>query len=69
MGYSSWGHKELGMTDWHFHDSLYFCGVSYKSFFISNFIDLSPFFFLSLAKDLSILFIFSHNQEASRYQT
>ena len=47
VGYSSWGHKELGMTDWHFHDSLYFCGVSYKSFFISNFIDLSPFLFFS----------------------
>ena len=43
----------------------YFCGVSCNfSFFISDFIDLDHllFFLLSLAKGLSILFIFSKNQ-------
>ena len=44
---------------------MYFCSVSCDfSFFISNFIDLCPlpFFLNSLAKGLSILFIFSKNQ-------
>ena len=47
------------------HNPLYFCDASCKfSFFISNFIDLSPlpFFLMNLAKDLSILFTFSKNQ-------
>ena len=44
--------------------SLYFCGVSCNFIFISNFIDLGTLSFLlkSLAKGLSILFIFSKNQ-------
>ena len=45
--------------------SLFFCGVSCNIFlFISNFIYLRhlPFFLLSLAKGLSILFFFSKNQ-------
>ena len=45
---------------------LYFCDVSCNSFsfFISNFIDLSPlsFFLVSLAKGLCIFFFFSKNQ-------
>ena len=47
------------------HNPLYFCDASCNfSFFISNFIDLSPlpFFLMNLAKDLSILFTFSKNQ-------
>ena len=40
------------------------CDVSSNFFYISNFIDLGPlpFFLMSLAKGLSILFIFSGNQ-------
>ena len=47
-----------------FYDPLYCCGVVYNFSFISDFIDLVPLFFLlmSLAKGLSILFIFSKNQ-------
>ena len=46
------------------YNPLYFCSVSCDfSFFISNFIDLSPLplFLMSLTKGLSILFIFSKN--------
>ena len=47
------------------YNSLYFCGVSCSlSLFISDVIDLGPplFFLMSLAKGLSILFIFSKNE-------
>ena len=47
------------------YDPLYFCVVCCDfSIFISNFVDLTlfPFFMLSLANGLSILFIFSKNQ-------
>ena len=42
---------------------MYFYGVSYNFFFISDFIDLGPnlFSLMNLAKGLSILFIFSKN--------
>ena len=47
------------------YDPLYFCVVSFNFFFIFNFIDLTSlsffFFLVSLAKGLSILFIFSKN--------
>ena len=45
-------------------DPLYFYGVNCNFFFFSNFIDMSPlpFFLKSLAKGLSIFFIFSKNQ-------
>ena len=48
-------------------DPLYFCGVGCNfSLFISNFIDFGPLTFsfslMSLAKGLSVLFIFSKNQ-------
>ena len=48
-----------------YYDPLHFCGVSCNfSFSISDFMDLGLIFFslMSLARDLSILFIFSKNQ-------
>ena len=46
------------------YDPLYFCGVTCNFFFVSDFIDLSPFpfFLMSLAKGISNLLIFSKNQ-------
>ena len=41
---------------------MYLCILCCKLFFISNFVDLILFFLMSLAKGLSILFIFSNNQ-------
>ena len=42
---------------------MYLCILCYNlSFFISNFVDLILFFLMSLAKGLSVLFIFSNNQ-------
>jgi len=45
-------------------DPLYFYGFNCNFFFFSNFLDMSPlpFFLKSLAKVLSIFFIFSKNQ-------
>ena len=46
------------------YDLLYFFGVSYNISVTFGFIDLDllPFFLMTLAKGLSILFIFSKNQ-------
>ena len=46
------------------YDALYFCSVPCNFFFISTFIDLTPLplFVMSLAKGLSILFIFQRIQ-------